>query len=218
MPAKRSQQTKRVPLSRERIAKAGLELADREGVDGLSMRRLAERLGVGTMTLYGHFRDKQELLDAVNDAAVAEAEVPRLRGSWRQRIHQLIAHSRELFARHPCVVEIWARQPVLGTGALRWVEAGLETLEGAGFEPEDAVKAFRLLVVYTYGFTLFSRPRSDAIAHESTRAALASLPEELYPRLREAAGPFAAAMAGEDAFAFGLDRILDGFEASLRKR
>ncbi len=179
------------------------------------MRRLAEKLGVGTMTLYGHFRDKRELLDAVNDAAVAEAKVPPLKGSWRQRIRQLVAHSRELFARHPCVVEIWASQPVLGTGALRWVEAGLETLEEAGFDPEDAVKAFRLLVVYTYGFTLFSRPRSNAAAREKTRAALASLPDELYPRLREAAAPFAAAMASEEAFAYGLERILDGFEATL---
>ena len=205
----------RARLTRERIARAGLALADRDGVDGLSMRRLAEKLGVGTMTLYGHFRDKQDLLDAVNDAAIAEAEIPRLRGSWRQRIQQLIAHSRELFSRHPCVVEIWARQPVLGTGALRWVEAGLETLEDAGFEPEEAVKAFRLLVVYTYGFTLFSRPRADTAAREKTRAALASLSGELYPRLREAAAPFAAAMASDEAFAFGLDRILDGFEAQL---
>ena len=205
----------RVRLSRERIASAGLEIADREGIDGLSMRRLAEKLGVGTMTLYGHFSDKRDLLDAVNDAAIAEAELPRLRGSWRQRIRQLIAHSRELFSRHPCVVEIWARQPVLGTGALRWVEAGLETLEEAGFEPDDAVKAFRLLVVYTYGFTLFSRPRSNAAARESTRAALASLPEELYPRLREAASPFAVAMASNETFEYGLERILDGFEAKL---
>ena len=215
MAVRATKSKRRVRLSRERLAKAGLELADREGVDGLSMRRLAEKLGVGTMTLYGPFRDKQELLDAVNDAAVAEAKVPRLRGPWRQRIRQLIGHSRELFSRHPCVVEIWARQPVLGTGALRWVEAGLETLEDAGFEPEDAVKAFRLLVVYTYGFTLFSRPRSDVAARESTRAALASLPEELYPRLREAAAPFAAAMASEEAFAYGLERILDGLEAKL---
>ena len=205
----------RVRLTRERIARAGLALADRDGVDGLSMRRLAEKLGVGTMTLYGHFRDKRDLLDAVNDAAIAEAELPRLRGSWRQRIQQLIAHSRELFSRHPCVVEIWARQPVLGTGALRWVETGLETLEQAGFEPEDAVKAFRLLVVYTYGFTLFSRPRSDAAAREKTRAALASLPGDVYPRLREAAAPFAGAMASDEAFAYGLERILDGFEAKL---
>ncbi len=202
-------------LNRERIIEAALDVVDRDGWDGLSMRRLADKLGVGTMTLYGHFRDKRDLLDAVNDAAIAEAELPPLRGSWRQRIQQLIAHARELFSRHPCVVEIWARQPVLGTGALRWVEAGLETLEQAGFEPEDAVKAFRLLVVYTYGFTLFSRPRADAATREKTRAALASLSGELYPRLREAAAPFAAAMASEEAFAYGLERILDGFEAKL---
>ena len=208
----------RLPLSRERIASAGLELADREGIDALSMRRLADELGAGTMTLYGHFRDKRELLDAVIDAAVAEHELPRLAGPWREQVRQLVAYSRERFADHPSVVEIWARQPVLGAAGLRWVEAGLQVLEDAGFEAEDAVKAFRLVVNYTYGFALFSAPRSRAATRESTRATLAALPAESYPRLSQAADAFAAAMGSEEAFAYGLERILDGLEASLAGR
>ena len=215
MGARPVRRSERRPLSRERIARAGLELADREGVEGLTMRRLAQKLGAGTMTLYGHFRDKRELLDAINDAAATERELPPLRGSWRERIHQLVAHTREVFARHPSVVEIWARQPVLGTASLRGVEAGLQVLQDAGFKPDEAVMAFRLLVIYTYAFTWFGLPRADATAREATRAALAALPPEHYPRLREAAGAFATAMASEEAFAYGLDRILDGLEASL---
>jgi AcrR family transcriptional regulator len=202
-------------LSRERIARAGLELADRDGFEALSMRRLAGELGAGTMTLYGHFRDKRELLDAVIDTAAAELEFPELEGAWRDQVRQLVAHTRELLARHPSVVEIWARQPVLGPVGLQWVEAGLEILEEVGFETEEAVKAFRLLVIYTYGFALFGAARSSGAARESTRAALEALPPERYPRLTEAAGTFAAAMGSEEAFAYGLDRILDGLEASL---
>jgi AcrR family transcriptional regulator len=205
-------------LSRERVARAGLELADREGVDALSMRRLAQKLGTGTMTLYWHFKDKNDLLDAINDAAVTEQELPALRGPWRERIHQLVGYTRGLFARHPSIVEIWARQPVLGGAALRGVEAGLEILQTAGFDREESVLAFRLLVIYTYGFALFSGPRADRTALDGTRAALAALPQDRYPRLREAAGAFAAAMASEEAFTYGLERILDGLEASLGGR
>jgi AcrR family transcriptional regulator len=179
------------------------------------MRRLADELGAGTMTLYGHFTNKRELLDAVIETAVAEVELPRFEGSWRDQIRQLGAYNRDLFARHPSVVEIWARQPVLAAGTLHGVEAGLQILEEAGFEAEEAVKAFRLLVTYSFGFELFSAARSNPDARESARAALGALPPEAYPRLSEAAGAFAAAMGSEEAFAYGLDRILDGLEANL---
>jgi AcrR family transcriptional regulator len=216
--SKPHQAANRRPLSPERIAAAGLELADRDGVEALSMRRLADELGAGTMTLYGHFRDKRELLDAVIDAAVAESELPRLEGSLRDQVRQFATYSGELFARHPSVVEIWARQPVLGPASLRNVEAGVRILEEAGFEPEEAVKAFRLLVTYIFGFALFSMPRSAPGEREGTRTALASLPPEEYARLRETAGPFSGAMVGDETFAYGLERILDGLEASLAAR
>lgn len=182
------------------------------------MRRLADELGAGTMTLYGHFRDKRELLDAVIDAAVAESELPPFDGSWRDQVHRFAEYSGELFARHPSVVEIWARQPVLGPGSLRNVEAGVRILVGAGFEPDEAVKAFRLLVTYIFGFALFSMPRSAPGARETTRTALGSLPGEDYERLRETAGPFSGAMVGDEVFTYGLERILDGLEASLAER
>jgi AcrR family transcriptional regulator len=179
------------------------------------MRRLADELGSGTMTLYGHFTDKRELLDAVIETAVAELELPSFEGSWRDQIRQLGAYTRHLFARHPGVVEIWARQPVLAAGTLHGVEAGMRILEEAGFEAEEAAKAFRLLVTYTFGFELFSGTRSKGSARESARAALGALPPGSFPRLSGAAGAFAASMGSEEAFAYGLDRILDGLEASL---
>jgi AcrR family transcriptional regulator len=205
----------RDPLSRERIARAALELADSEGIDAFSMRRLAAALGAGTMTLYGHFGDKQELLNAVVAVAVADQPLPEFSGTWREQAHQLAAYLRQTFARHPCVVEIWARQPVVGAGALRGPEAGMRILDDAGFEPEEAAKSFRLLITYIFGFALFSAPRSGPRAQERTRQALASLSPETHPHLSEAAGPFSQAMASDDAFSYGLDRILDGLELRL---
>ena len=206
---------KREQLSRDRVARAALAMVDKEGADAFSMRRLAESLGAGTMTLYGHFSSKRELLDAVIDVAVSERTLPELTGTWREQTVQLISFTREVFARHPAVVDIWSRQPVLGAGGLVWVEAGLGILDEAGFEPEEAAVAFRTVITYTYGFELFSGSRSTTAAREGTRRALESLPADRFPRLVDNAGPFAAAMGSTEAFDYGLQRILDGLEASL---
>src|SRR3954469_9872529 len=100
-------------LTRERVAETALELVDREGIDGLSMRRLADALGVGTMTLYGYFRSKRELLDAVVDAAVTDRPVPPAEADWREQLRALVLGARRNLLRHPALVEIRVRQPVL---------------------------------------------------------------------------------------------------------
>src|SRR6059036_795279 len=91
----------RARLTRDQVAAAALELLDREGLEALSMRRLAEELGVGTMTLYGYFRSKNELLDAVVDAAVAERGPFRFEGTWQEQIRRLMHGSRRRLGRHP---------------------------------------------------------------------------------------------------------------------
>ncbi len=202
------------PLSPERIARAALALADRVGVEGLSMRRLADELGAGTMTLYGHFKNKQELLDAVLDMAASEKDLPELTGSWREQIRQLVRHARELQERHPSVIDIWAQQPVLGRVGLRWPEMGLRILEEAGFDADESVIAFRLLATYTWGFALSSAPRTGE-GRAAAQATLASLPADAFPRLRRAATDFAGAMGSDESFEYGLERILDGLEARL---
>ena len=103
-----------------------MEIVDRDGLDRLSMRRVAEALGVGTMTLYGYFRDKDELLDALIDAAVGD-ERPTLSGSWREQLRQLVRVAHQNLTAHPSVVEIRFRQPVLRPEALRFGEAGMES-------------------------------------------------------------------------------------------
>src|SRR5207237_9092478 len=89
----------RARLSPDQVAAAALELLDREGLEALSMRRLAEQLGVGTMTLYGYFRSKDELLDAVIDAAVAHREPFAFEGPWQEQIRRLIRDSRQRLGR-----------------------------------------------------------------------------------------------------------------------
>ena len=118
--------------------------------------------------------------------------------------------------RHPALVEIRVREPVLRPEALRLAEDGLRILLDAGFPAQEAAHAFRLLFTYSFGFAVFSP--ADAVEQDraAARAAIAALPSGDYPALTGAAAEAAEAMGGEQAFEFGLARILDGLEARLQ--
>jgi AcrR family transcriptional regulator len=206
----------RARLSPEQVAAAALELLDRDGLEALSMRRLADQLGVGTMTLYGYFRSKDELLDAVVDAAVAEREPFTFDGTWQEQIRRLMRGSRRSLGRHPGLVKVRADRPVLQPEALRFAETGMTILRGAGFSRRDAARAFRLLFTYVFGYVSFSPDDTAEQARRDSRAATAALPADEYPVLHESGEELAEAMAGQETFDFGLDRVIDGLEAHLR--
>lgn len=205
----------RPPLTRERIAGLALEIANREGIDALSMRGLADRLGVGTMTLYGYVSSKDDLLDAVVDSAVADREPFVSEGPWRVQLRETVLGVRRALLRHPSLIELRVRRPVLRPEALRFAEHILGVLRNAGLDPVEAAFGFRLIFTYTFGFAALSPAPSTEASRREARAALQQLPPEEYPALRESLAEASAAMGGEDAFAYGLDRILDGLEDRL---
>ena len=216
VPAKSDPASARPSLTREAVAAAALELVDREGLDGLSMRRLAEALGVGTMTLYGYFRSKRELLDAVVDAAVSsDGPLEEPGGDWRARLLGLLRRARQDLVHHPALVELRVRQPVLQPEALRFAEAGLRILREAGFDRREATLAFRLLFSYSFGFAAFSPAEAVEEDRAAAGAALRALPPDEYPELTSTWAEAAQAMGGEEAFEYGLERILDGLESRL---
>jgi AcrR family transcriptional regulator len=207
----------RARLTREQVARAALDLLDRQGLEALSMRRLADRLGVGTMTLYGYFRGKDDLLDAVIDAAVADRERVELTGPWQDQLRRLMQASRRGLGRHPSLVKVRAERPVLRPEALRFAESGLTILRGAGFGRTEAARAFRLLFTYVFGYVSFSPEHGAEDARRESRIATSALPRDEYPALTDTADELAEAMAGDATFEFGLDRIIDGLEAHLRR-
>jgi AcrR family transcriptional regulator len=194
-------------LSRERILVVALELASAEGVEALSMRRLAQELDVWPMSVYRYFQDKDALLDAM--AADLMAQLPELPaiGSWRERMHDLLDEVARRLADAPGLA---ARLPraFLAEGALRLPEAGIAILLDAGFRRAEAASAWRALWSYTFGFATFGVESARAV-----RSAVAGLHEDEYPALAEAGEAFADALASRDEFAAGLDRLLDGLEA-----
>lgn len=202
----------RAGLSRDQIVDAALALLDRQGMDGLTMRSLARELDVGTMTVYGYFRSKDELLNAVIDAGAKRIEPERPAGPWKAQLRELWLNVRQSLAEHPGVIELRFKRPILSPGALELTEAAMQILRDAGFDSRTAARAYRILFIYTFGFSAFGPRESSRAESEQTKAAISALPAERYPALREAAEEAAAAMGDSALFEFGLEMLLDSVE------
>jgi len=170
------------------------------------------------MTLYGYFRGKDELLDAVIDAAVSDREHVELQGPWQDRLRKLMQATRRGLERHPSLVKVRSDRPVLRPEALRFAESGLTILREAGLSKTEAARAFRLLFTYVFGYVSFSPEHAAEDARRDSRAATAGLPRNEYPTLTDTAAELADAMAGDATFDFGLNLIIDGIEARRRGR
>jgi len=196
-----------------------MELLDREGLDAFSMRRLAQELDVGTMTVYGYFRGKDELLDGIVDEGsqvilrlIAEAEP---QGSWRERMRQLMLGIRRSHIEHPAIVELRYKRPLLSPGALDVTEAGVRILRDAGLDDRTATTMYRMLFVYTFGYSAFGPGAGSAGERDQALAALRTLPPDRYPVLAGAAEEAADSMADRSLYELGLDAMLDGLEDRL---
>jgi AcrR family transcriptional regulator len=202
-------------LTRELIADAALRLVDGEGVEALTMRRLASELRVGTMTLYGYFRDKDELLDHAIDRAARGYKLSPGEGAWRPRLRELITTIWVSLTEHPSAVQIRSRKPILNPGALRACEAGMTILRDAGFETTSAAAAWRLLFTYVFGYAAFSSYEPSAELMSEWQGQLSALSPDEYPITSGNAGELVKWMAGREPFERGLELILDGLEHRL---
>ena len=142
----------RTPLSKERVLRAAIELADAEGIDALSMRRLAKELGVEAMSLYNHVANKGEILGGIIDLVAGEFDLPSDESDWAAMRWNAIS-SRDVLLRHRWATSIWMSQGG-GLARLRNGDWMLRTLREAGFPPELIYHAFHILESYVLGYTL----------------------------------------------------------------
>jgi AcrR family transcriptional regulator len=209
----------RSPLSKERVLRAAVTLADRHGIESLSMRKLADELGAGAMSLYYHVPDKERLLDGMVDLVFSEIEPPSRDDDWKTAMRKRAISTREALRRHPWAVGEMEGRTDHGPANLRLHDAVLGCLRAAGFSIEMTVHAYSVQDAYIYGFALQERDMSsetaDDFAAEAQRQmhAYADVLAD-YPHLVEVVGGYVA-KAGYDyatEFLFGLDLILDGLE------
>ena len=201
-------------LTRDEIIEVALTKAE-QGLDleKITMREIAAELGVGTMTLYGYFRSKLELIDATFDRASDEVTIPPRTGSWKEQLRALCTEMHRVLRKYPTAVQVRARRPLLGPGVLRTGNAGLGIMLEAGFDKREATRAWRSLFTYTFGTV--SPESVSAEAEREWKSRLTSLDAEQLPWLTAAASEAASAMSGAEQFHNGLDLILDGLEVRL---
>ncbi len=208
----------RTPLSRDRILHAALDLADGEGFEACTMRKLGAQLGVEAMSLYRYVASKEDLLSGLVDLVFAEVEVAEPgRKEWRTAMRERAHSHRAAMRRHRWAIGLMEGRMQPGPASLRVHDATLGILRGAGFPFRAAVHANSVLDAYVYGFALQERglpAQADGATAEVMREQALLVPDMRdFPYLLEAMNEFAGAGYDYDAeFAFGLELILDGIE------
>jgi AcrR family transcriptional regulator len=204
----------RARLNRERVLDAGVALADREGIDALTMRRLAGELGVEAMSLYNHVSNKDDLLDGMLDRVFGEIELPGGGPDWRHRARRRAISAHAVLMRHPWAAAMWASRPNPGPARMRYVDTALRNLREAGFLPGLLDRTFHAIDNHIVGHALqalgFPLERGEMKA--ASEQFLRSFPVEEYPDLAAHVRHHAEHPGEGDEFEFGLDLILDGIE------
>jgi AcrR family transcriptional regulator len=207
----------RVPLSRERIIDAAVEVADREGLGAVTMRRLGQQLGVEAMSLYKHVADKNDVLAGIADRVASEFELPSRDVDWRMAIRASSIAAFAVLSRHPWAGPLLESDFDPGPARLAYLDAVVDVLHDAGFSLQDVAHAFGALDSHLYGFTMqvASWPFGvDEYAEVATELA-AGLDPERYPNLIAMATMVAQEGGVPLDFTFGLDLLLDGLARRL---
>lgn len=207
--------TRRTPLSRDRVLRAAVALADDSGVDSLSMRKLAQELGVVPMALYKHVANKDELLDGVVDVVVGEIDPPETGVDWKSAVRQRILSARQTLLRHPWASRVMESRSTPTPAVLAYMDSMIGMFRAGGFSVDLTHHVMHALGSRMFGFTqeLFdSTPAApDAVLAQ---------PAVVYPNIVEIAtradhddesivGP---GCDDQFEFEFALDLLLDGFE------
>jgi AcrR family transcriptional regulator len=203
-------------LSRGAILDGAVAVLDERGPAALTMRSLADRLGVRPMALYTYFASKDELLDAVRDHILRDLDSRPAGGDWADRLRAVGLALYRLLVAHPALIHLFATRPLAGDEAAGATEAHLRVLRDAGFDRVTAARAHLTLLHHALGSATWDvrlNVGRDAESRRRRRAALRAMSPTDYPTLVDLARELVDEAAGEEQFLFGLEVILAGLTA-----
>ncbi len=202
----------RTPLSTERILRAAVDLADTQGLDGLSMRKVATELGFEVMSLYNHVANKDEMLAGMVDTVAAEIEHPA-GPDWQPAMRASAVSAHDVLLAHPWTGGLWS-SVWPGPARIEFMESILRTLREAGFSPTVAYHGYHAITMHIVGFTIQQLGygiMADAASDERVDRFLSGLQPDRFPHLTEHVQQHVDGSESGD-FEFVLDLILDGLE------
>jgi AcrR family transcriptional regulator len=212
---------RRTPVTRERVVRAAIRLADKGGLEAVSMRKLGEALRVEAMSLYKHVANKDEVLDGVVDAVFGEIGLPAAGADWQTAMRQRAISARQVLLRHPWAIGLMDSRRNAGPATIRHHDAVIGSLRRGGFSVEMAAHGFSLIDSYIYGFALQETSLPFRTPEELTELAATILPEGSaaeFPWFTELAREYALkpGYSYGAEFEYGLDLILDGLERTRK--
>lgn len=214
----------RTPLNKDRVLRAAMSLADKEGIDALTMRRLAQELGVEAMSLYYYVANKDELLSGIVDLVAHEIEPPSDGADWKATIRKGAISFHDALRRHPWATSLMiSGPPGVGPAQLRYSDALLKRLRDAGFSPEVTHHAYHALDSHVVGSTLWAAGVGKVMKTKPdfVQTFIRELPVDEYPYFAEHVQQHvtrSVPTSGKSEFEFGLDLILDGLEKIRRQK
>ena len=220
-PTRNSKAETRAPLSRERVLTAAMKLADESGIEALSMRKLAQALGVEAMSLYNHVDNKDDVLDGIVDIVISQIDLPEVGKDWRSAMRQRATSAYSTMLRHPWASLLIVSRINVGPAMLRYVDATIGCLREAGFSFEQADRAWNFIDSHIYGFALQQQhfPIEPSDYSSAAEAFLPMLPVDRYPYLHALSRQVIDGHHdGVQDFEFGLELILDGLERIRTQR
>lgn len=211
------------PLSRDRVLDGAMRVADAGGLASLTIRSLAQELGVKPMSVYHYVRGKEEIIDAIVDLVFGEMDLPGTQGDWRTEMRRRCGSTRAVLRRHPWAIPLLQSRTSPGPATLRHLDAVIGCLRGAGFSLEATAHAYALIDSYVYGFAM-----SEASLPINGPATVGEVAESMmlqhiaadYPNLLE----FTTGHILQPGYDFGLefdpglDLVLDALEARVKRR
>jgi len=206
--------TRRRPLSRERILRAALEVADTEGIESLSMRKLARKLGFEAMSLYNHVPSKDDVIDGILDLVLAESTPPVPEGDWDSAIRASAISVYQALKRHPWACSLAMSPEHVRPARLRYMDTLLGRLRDAGFSADATYHAYHVLDAHIFGFSMWGASHTYTPAEVTDLIGMFErmIPADVYPHLHEHALQHLAEGPHHDVspFELGLDLMLDG--------
>jgi len=207
-------------LSKERILLQALTLADSGGIEALSMRKLADALGVKAMSLYNHFANKDEIIDGLVELVIAEIEVPELAADeWKAAMLVRANSAHQTLLAHPWATQTIVSRMNIGPNILAYIDTTLGCLRKAGFSIDMADHIWNAMDNHIYGFTLqeLNFPLQEDEYAEAAAGFIDMIPVDKYPHMNALSRQvMAGKYNGIHDFEFGLTLILNGLDKQLR--
>jgi AcrR family transcriptional regulator len=212
----RKEPVRRTPLTREKVLQAAIRIADRQGIEALSMRRLAQALKVEAMSLYNHVDNKEAILDGIVDVVAGEIELPTVGGGdWRASMRRRAVSAHAVMVGHPWATMLFVSRINTGPNMIRYIDATIGCLRAAGFSWPMCDHIWNAIDAYTYGFTLvrLSFPLEPDEYVSAAKSFVHLLPAGRFPHMRGLTEELIQGRHdGVNRLDVGLDILLDGFE------